>query len=170
MRKLRNLAVISLTMAGLLLSVTAAKADPLSLTFASQYQSAEPGQTVAFDATVTNVGLSQVFLNADSTSLLSPLTLDDTPFLFNFPLSMNPGDSYTGELFTVTVPPGVLTGLYPGSFEILGGSDPNALDEVASADFGVQVTPAQAPEPSSLVLVVSGLATLGVALRRRLIG
>lgn len=167
MKKLRNLAVISLTMAGLLLSVTAAKADSLTLVFASQYQSAAPGQTVAFYATVTDVSSGQVFLNADSTSLLSPLTLDDTPFLTNFPLSLKPGDSYTGELITVTVPSGVLAGLYPGSFEILGGSNPNAQNEVALADFGVQVVQVT-PEPSSLPLLVSGLATLTVALRRRL--
>ncbi len=163
MRKLRNLPVIILTMAGLLLSATAAKADPLTLTFASQYLNAAPGQTVAFSATVTDVGSSQVFLNADSTLLLSPLTLDDTPFLINFPLSMNPGDSYTGELFTVTVPPGVLTGLYPGSFQILGGSNATAQDEVAAANFGVNVQ--ATPEPSTFLMLASALVVLAGILR-----
>ena len=118
---------------------------------------------VSFTATVsaplTNTG--PVFLNSDSATVDFPLTVDDTPFFLNFPLSLAPGASFTGLLFTVTVPnfaqPNVT---YHGFFEIDGGADAIASDPLASATF--TVTPV--PEPAT------GLSLIGCllfALRRR---
>lgn len=169
MKSLRKLAVISLTSMGLMLTAAVAKADPLSLTFASPDPNAAAGQTISFDATVTDIGSTVVYLNGDDLIASGSLLLDDSPFLNNFPISMNPGNSDTDELFTVTVPLGTPIGFYSGSFTIIGGSDGNAQNAVGSADFGVNVSGNATPEPSSLVLLLTGVAGIAGTLRRRLI-
>ncbi len=68
---------------------------------------------------------------------------------------MGAGDSYTGLLFIVTVPPGTPQTLYEGNFEITGGYNDSDDFELGSADFDVNVT----PEPSSLSLLGLGLLT-----------
>jgi hypothetical protein len=119
---------------------------------------------VSFAATVsaplTNTGA--VFLNSDNVNIDFPLTLDDSGFFMNFPLSLAPGASFTGPIFTVTVPDfAQLYFAYNGYFEIDGGADPGASDPVASANF--TVTPV--PEPATGLLLIGGLV---LALRRTL--
>jgi hypothetical protein len=169
MKNLRNALLLSLTMAAFLLAGTAAKADPLTITFAAPFQSGLGGDVLAFDATVTNTSGDAVYLNGDDFNLGAPLILDDSPF-YLYPLTLGAGDSYTGLLFNVDMPSGTPVGVYPGSFEITGGSDGSAQDVVGEADFDVYVT----PEPSSFLLLgtglITGLAGLGGNFLRRLIG
>jgi len=165
MKSFRKLLVLSFAIVSFLLAGTAAKADTI-LTLDSPYQSG-PGPVYTFDATVTNTGPSTVYLNGDLVSGdFPPLTYDDSGFINFFPLSLNSGDSYTGELFTVTAPAyGPGSNFYSGSFEILGGSDGNAQDTLATADFNIQVT----PEPSSFFLFGTGLLALGALAGRKLV-
>jgi uncharacterized protein affecting Mg2+/Co2+ transport len=167
MKSLINLPVLSLAIAGLLLAGTAAKADPLTITLAAPFQSGVMDEVpvFAFDATVTNNSSSTVYLNADDWSVTAPLTVDDSPFDNNYPLSLGAGDSFTGVLFNVDVPSGTPQGLYTGTFEILGGGPTDDTDVAGAATFNVQIT----PEPSSLLLMVSGLGALAGTLRRRLV-
>ena len=159
----RNLPVIALAIACLLLSGTAARAGTLSINLLAPFQSGA-GNVFAFDATVTNTSGSTVFLNADAFNVDSPLMVDDSPF-FLTPLSLGPSNSFTGLLFNVDVPSGTPVGVYAGSFEILGSADPADTTTVAgSAVFDVFAT----PEPSSLILVLMGFAGVGGSrLRRR---
>lgn len=170
METLKRSLLLSLALVPFLLAATPARATPLSLTISSPFQYAGPGGLVTFDATVTNTTGAVVFLNGDDFSLDAPLTLDDSPYLNNFPLSLGPLGSDTGALFTVTVPLGTVVGLYTGNFDITGGADSSAGDVLASANFDVFVT----PEPSSILLLGSGLmiglALLSEPLRRRLNG
>ena len=159
MKSLRSSLVLSLTVTGLLLAGTEAKADPLSLTITQPYQTGAVGGLLTFDATVTDTAATgTVYLNSDSTTLSGPLVLDDSPFFNNFPLSLGAGGSYTGELFTVSIPSGAPQGLYAGVFEILGGSPSDFTDVVASANFDVYVT----PEPTSFVMLLTGLVMIGL--------
>lgn len=160
MKSLRNSLVLSLAVAGVLLASTEAKADSLSLTITQAYQTGSFGGLLTFDATVTDTAATgTVYLNSDSTTLSGSLVLDDTPFFDNFPLSLDGGDSYTGELFTVSIPSGVSPGLYPGAFEILGGGPSDFTDVIASANFDVNVI---TPEPTSLVLLLTGLVMMNL--------
>jgi len=142
------------------------RADSFLFTLSSPTQSIPgSGGTLTFAATVTNTSTTDTdYLNADSSSVDSPLTLDDTDFFSNFPLSLGPGESFTGDLFTISVPAGTTPGLYAGSFEILGGTGPGDFtDTLATANFNVNAT----PEPSSLLFLVTGISAGTVVLRRR---
>ena len=167
MKKLKGLLILSLTFACLLLTSTAAKADSaLTITFASPYQAGE-GSVYDFYATVTNTGADTLYLNGGSPNLESGMTLDDSPFGndSNFWI-LAPGASYTGLFFTVTVPSYVqgASNYYEGSYNIVGGANVEAQDLLAVPNFDIQVT----PEPSSMVLLATGLVGLAGTLRRRL--
>ena len=174
MTRFRNLLKFSVAVAGMLLAGTAAKADTLTFTLNTPYQSGPSNLftftgTIAYTSTdsLNDVGVTE-YLNGDDFSISAPATLDDSSFLLNSPLSMNPGDSWSGVIFTVTTPPfiggSLAANFYTGSFSIVGGNSPSdTTDLLATAPFDVQVT----PEPTSLLLLASGLAGLLTAKKLR---
>ncbi len=161
----RNLSILGLA----LMASAPAVADSINLSLDNPPLTANPGTVLSFRATVSAplTNGAAVFLNGDSSTIDYPLTLDDSGFINNFPLSLNPGGSYTGVLFAVTVPTYVtLFNTYNGYFEIDGGADSGAGSYLASVSFQVEAEPA-APEPGTVVLLLAGLAGMAAMVLRR---
>ena len=94
-------------------------------------QQGSQGTTLTFNATLENSGNAPLFLNGDIGSLTgNGLTLDTSLFFQNAPLSMNVGDTWSGDIFTVAIDPLALSGDYTGSFTIIGGIDGSAQDNL----------------------------------------
>jgi hypothetical protein len=154
----------------ILVLASMARADSVGITLMQTSQTATAGSTVTFDATLTNLSSTDmIFLNGDSSTTSSLLlTVDDTPFLTNFPLSLAPNQS-SGPfaLFNVLIDPTALPGTYDfNSFSILGGLDGSTFKTLGTAQFSVTATtPTAVPEPSALVLLFSGLLGLTVLLK-----
>ena len=171
-KAVRTLSMFSLfVLAATLLLSTRTFADTIGLSLNSPAQPGTAGSTVSFVATVSAPGTNSgtVFLNGDGFDVSSPLVVDDNGFLFDFPLSLDPGDSHSGVLFSIALPSNLAAGLYTGSFEILGGADSNAFDTLGSVDFQVNVAPAPSavPEPESLMLLAAGLPGVAFLVQRK---
>ncbi|MCU1323233.1 MAG: putative exosortase interaction protein [Acidobacteriaceae bacterium] len=171
-RTLSKVSMLALfVLAAALLLSSPASADTISLNLTNAVQTGTAGSTLSFFATVAAPGTNggTVYLNGDNSNLDSPLTLNDDGFFLDFPLSLDAGDSFSGLLFTVTLPSNIASGLYTGFFEILGGSDGGSLDTLQSVNFQVNVAPvvSAVPEPESLMLLAAGLPGLAVLARSK---
>ena len=135
-----------------------------------------PGDTLIFNATLTNTSLTdQVWLNGIGSTASSPfLDIDPSPFDIDAPLFLDPlASSGPFELFDVTIAPGTQGGGYNGSFvTILGGADAGAgtaFDDLADVTFDVVVpsTTAAVPEPGTFEMVSVLLLVIAVTEFRR---
>jgi hypothetical protein len=158
----------------LVLSVTSllsakANADTLTITLVSPVQTAAPGATLSFFATVlapsTNAGT--LFLNVADYTTNGGMALDPTPFFENYPFTLDPGASASGLLFTLTVPADEAVGIYLGSFRILGGSTGFSGENLGGANFEVDVPASAVPEPGSILLLMTGLPGVAVLVRSK---
>lgn len=163
----RSIALLSglVTLLALLLANAAPAKAQLSFTLLNDYLAGNAGDTLSYQATLTNHGTEEVFLNGDFFNLLGDdLTVDDSPFFTNFPLSLGAGESFTDEMFTVTIGPTTPQGVYTGTFSVLGGPTDTDFDPLATTTFHLAVG---APEPATGLLLLVGTAALAGIARRK---
>jgi hypothetical protein len=159
----------SIALLAALALVMPASADTLNLMLSNPVQTAIPGATLTFGASASapfsNSGT--IFLNGDNFNLsLNGAVIDDSGLFLNFPPSLDPGVGVAGTLFTVALPSTITPGTYTGFFSILGGSDSNAQDTIATATFEIDA-PAAVPEPGTWLLLATGLTLLAALLYQR---
>ena len=155
---------------GILAMVTPAQAQLSISLVPSQLGPVSPGGSISFSGTVTNTdATNEFFLNGDQVLLsgfnVGGFTIDDSAFLLGSPLSLSPSASYTGALFTLYAPSGLLSSSYAGSFTVLGG-----LSSFDNGPIGSQSLSFRAvPEPGiASFLVVSFITGAGFAFRGRM--
>ncbi len=162
------------TLAVLFATTTAAavaRADTLTLNLGNPVQTGSAGSTLTFSGTASTPASNRAteYLNGDNYFVNNGATLNDAGFFNGFPLSLDPGQSYSGIFFTVTLPSDAAAGsTYTGFFSVLGGADASAVDTLATVNFSASTPAAVAatPEPSSLVLLGSGVLGAAFLLRR----
>jgi len=119
------------------------------LTFSRNTIQITPGEKIKVIGTLTNTGATDIYLNGDSLKIdKADLTIYDSPFVFFGPLRLSPCHSYKGALIEVTAGAKLQTGSYSGTFTINGGRDTNSYNDLATANFTVEVISNSAkPEP-----------------------
>jgi len=147
------------------------RADTASLNLTTVDPIVQSGNTVTFDGSIVAMAdnANPISIVGDSSAVDSPLTLDASDLFSDTPPSLSPGKSYSGPLFTITVPGSAPAGVYNGTFDLIY-EDSNMARFTDYAEFQVTVAEPAAvtPEPGCWLLLSTGLA--GAGFLRRLSG
>lgn len=163
--KLRSLLLFAAASLSFAVLPKAALADSLTI---GNPSFSTAGGVLTISGTFTNTSGATEYLNADDYTISVPgSSVDDSPFYFGA-ASIAAGQSLTEQLFSLTLP-ATAAGSYNAYFSILGGADANALNTLATSNFTVNVAAASSvtPEPSTWLLLGTGVLGLGFVMRRR---
>jgi len=147
----------------------AAHAGSIQVNLAASSQNGNPGDTLAFFATITNLSTTDtIYFNGASATAASPnLTIDLSPYLVNAPIFLEPEQtSPLFEFVDVTIDPSATPGPYIGNIvSVLGGADggaSTAFDDLADPAFDVIVNESApaVPEPGTAASFIAAACLL----------
>jgi hypothetical protein len=118
-----------------------------------------PGETLTFNATLSNTGEETLFLNGLNSIMYGEgLYVDDSLFWATFPFYLDPGETFTSDMFTVEIAPDIVPDDYVGSITILGGAEEYGYEPLATQNFMVEMegTPS-VPGPAAVLPMTVGL-------------
>jgi len=114
----------------------------MGISFNPASQSGFAWGALVFNGTLTNNGEDTLFINGlDIVGLEPGISLDSDPFFQNAPESLEPGQSWTGDMVEAMIDPAALPGNHICSVMIVGGTDEGASEVLAIQNFMVQVLP-----------------------------
>lgn len=165
-------ALFAVIVAGAMLP--SAHADTVTVTLTPAIETGTAGDTVTYSATISApaTNAAPLYLNDESIDFngLTAATTDGTDLFLNFPVDLNPGNSASGDLFTVMLPADAAPGSYTGDFILDGGADLSTYDTLATVSFTLDIPAAVSPvpEPSTWTLLAAGLLSIaGLRWRQR---
>jgi len=152
-------------LASTLLFITAAAgwAQTLTVSLTLDRTTLSPGQTAVGTLSLTNsAGNPALFLDGlGYPELPDGFLVDDGEFFAGAPLSLNPGETWTGTAFTLQLDTGFPQGETVQTLDVLGGSLAGEQNVIGTTSFRVNAV----PEPATAV-ILAGLV-LGTARRKR---
>lgn len=166
--KLKQLVFALSVLAVVALAPAIVKADPVLFALQDSV-TVSAGGSATLNGSISNGGPPRVWLTSWSFTFSNPLLSANDAALSGLPLFLDSMQSYGPvAFFDVVAAAGLAPGLYTGSISIFGGDNEGDEDVDYTQEFTINVVGGQnpIPEPTTMLLLGSGLAG-AAALRRR---
>jgi len=166
--KFKHLLIATFMLAVVALAPAIVKADPVLFALQDSVM-VSAGGSATLTGSISNDGPPRVWLTSWTFTFSDPLLSANDAALSGLPLFLDSMQSYgPAAFFDVVAAAGLAPGLYTGSISIFGGDNEGDEDVDYTQQFTINVVGGQnpIPEPTTMLLLGSGLAG-AAALRRR---
>jgi hypothetical protein len=166
--KFKHLLIATFMLAVVALAPAIVKADPVLFALQDSVM-VSAGGSATLTGSISNGGPPRVWLTSWTFTFSDPLLSANDAALSGLPLFLDSMQSYgPAAFFDVVAAAGLAPGLYTGSISIFGGDNEGDEDVDYTQQFTINVVGGQnpIPEPTTMLLLGSGLAG-AAALRRR---